>query len=181
MKQDKKKRRAGKAKAKAKAAALPPAEEEKDETVEETEKGEAKMVGKSDDKEPEEKHMEKDGKEKEDTGKEKKAIRPPSEKLTSWAFDKLTEAKGDDATWFHVKKLFEGVTLEERACLEKWIYWALSMYWNTHRVGVLQKQTGGGSKHVLSFGGGHCKHIGIPFVASQLFVCCLIALTSTFN
>ena len=54
-----------------------------------------------------------------------------------------------------------------------------SMYWTTRRVGVLQKQTLGGTKHVLSFGGGHCKHIGIPFVASELFVRNLIALRST--
>ena len=108
-----------------------------------------------------------------------RSIRPPSEKLKKWAIDTLTEAKGDPASWFHAVKLFEGVKLAEKSCSAKWTYWQNSMYWTTRRVGVLQRKTGGGLKHVLSFGGGHCKHIGIPFVATQLFVRNLIVLRST--
>lgn len=166
IKQPKKRARAAaKPKPKAKAAASTA----KVEDMKEAEEGKCTVEGETG-----------EGGESNDKGEEEtKSMRDPSEKLKKWAFDTLTEAKGDPASWFHAQKLFEGVKQTEKSCLAKWTYWQNSMYWTTRRVGVLQKQTRGGTKHVLSFGGGHCKHIGIPFVASELFVRNLIALRST--
>ena len=166
IKQPKKRTRAAaKPKPKAKAAASTA----KVEDMKEAEEGKCTVEGETG-----------EGGESNDKGeKETKSMRAPSEKLKKWAFDTLTAAKGDPASWFHAQKLFEGVKQTEKSCLAKWTYWQNSMYWTTRRVGVLQKQTLGGTKHVLSFGGGHCKHIGIPFVAAELFVRNLIALRST--
>lgn len=101
-----------------------------------------------------------------------KTKRPPTKNQVDWAKKELTDAKtSDPAQWDHALKLFEAVKAPEKSCVEKYMYWNLSMYWTTRRVGLLQKQCGsGGPKHVLSFGGGHCSHIGIPFEACRLFV-----------
>ena len=111
--------------------------------------------------------------------KDDKGKRPPTKKQMDWAKQELTDAKtSDPAQWDHALKLFEAVKVQEKSCVEKYMYWSLSMYWTTRRVGLLQKQCGGGPKHVLSFGGGHCTHIGIPFEACRLFVRFSIALTA---
>ena len=103
--------------------------------------------------------------------KNEKTKRPPTKNQVDWAKKELTDAKtSDPAQWDHALKLFEAVKVPERSCVEKYMYWSLSMYWTTRRVGLLQKQCGGAPKHVLSFGGGHCSHIGIPFEAARLYV-----------
>lgn len=103
--------------------------------------------------------------------KNEKTKRPPTKNQVDWAKKELTDAKtSDQAQWDHALKLFEAVKVPERSCVEKYMYWSLSMYWTTRRVGLLQKQCGGAPKHVLSFGGGHCSHIGIPFEAARLYV-----------
>ena len=102
--------------------------------------------------------------------KASKAPRPPTENQKTWALDFLANAKNDPASWDHVTKLFESTKIPERSHGKKGVYWTYSMYWLTRRVGLLQKQCGGGSKHILSFGGGQCVHIGIPYVASLLYV-----------
>ena len=144
IRQDRKKpKRAAKSKAKAKAkskAALP--------TEEEPRSGEGKG----------------------EEVKEPSGPRQPSNRVTQWAMTKLAEAKQDSPAWHHVCKLFEGTNVPERSCGDKLMYFSFSMYWLTRRVGLLQKQPMGGNKHLLSFGGGHCIHIGIPYVASRLYV-----------
>ena len=113
-----------------------------------------------------------EGMEMEEAKKEKKP-RALSKKQETWALTFLQDAKNDEedpATWEHALKMFDATKCEERNCVPKMTYWAFSMYWGARRVGLLQKVCGGGSKHVLSFGGGHCKHIAIPTEATRLFV-----------
>ena len=180
VKQDRKRSKQAAVKSKAKAEARPgrsnqnpksPAKE-----VEKTSKHEKKVdkKGKDTDKEG--------GKDGEQEGdKEIKPVRPPSQKLIKWAHDHLAEAKQDSSAWFFVIKLFEGTKVAERSCDTK-IFgnFSFSMYWRTRRVGLLQKQVGGGSKHLMSYGGGICQHIGIPYTACRLVVRILIVSRSTY-
>lgn len=114
--------------------------------------------------------VKKDEKEDQEEPKETKEPRPPSKKQVDEAKLALVEAKADPATWAHVEKLFAATESPERACAKKYHFWLTSMYWGTRRVGLLQKKAGQKSINVLSFGGGFCKHIGIPAEACQLFV-----------
>ena len=129
-----------------------------------------------------EKKGDKNGKDTDKEGdKEIKPVRPPSQKLQKWAHEHLVEAKQDSSAWFFVIKLFEGTKVAERSCDTKMMtHFNFSMYWRTRRVGLLQKQDGGGSKHLMSYGGGHCQHIGIPYMACRLVVRILIVLGSTY-
>ncbi len=133
-------------------------------------KGDSKDAKKQDAQEAGGKQKEEDAKEKEDNEKKNKNKQPPTKAQQDQAMQELTEAKADPAVWEHVLKLFEATHTPERDHAGRLTYWALSMYWNTHRVGLLQKHAGRASTHVLSMGGGHCKHIGIPAAACRLFV-----------
>ena len=119
----------------------------------------------------------KSGEEKGGEVKEPTGPRAPSDRAKQWAMAKLVEAKQDPPAWLHVCKLFEGTKIPERSSGDKLMYFSFSMYWRTRRVGLLQKQPTGGNKHLLSFGGGHCIHIGIPYVASRLYVGYSVAST----
>lgn len=124
-------------------------------------------------KQEEEDAKEKDAKEndpKEKEGEKKSKKKSPTKAQQDQAKQELTEAKSDPAVWEHVLKLFEATHTPERDHAGRFTYWTFSMYWNTYRVGLLQKHAGRASTHVLSIGGGHCKHIGIPAAACRLIV-----------
>ena len=108
--------------------------------------------------------------EKEEVDKEKKQPRPPSKSQVDVAKHEMMEYKDDPASWAHVERLYEATKISERECTPKSMYWSYSMYWGTHRVGLLQKQTSGKNTHVTSLGGGHCIHIGIPTEACKMVV-----------
>ena len=161
IKQPKKRARAAaKPKPKAKAAASTA----KVEDMKEAEEGKCTVEGETG-----------EGGESNDKGEEEtKSMRDPSEKLKKWAFDTLTAAKGDPASWFHAQKLFEGVKQTEKSCLAKWTYWQNSMYWTTRRVGVLQKQTLGGNKT--------CAELWWwPLQAYRYSICCSGVIRSQLN
>lgn len=100
---------------------------------------------------------------------EPKPSKPPSKNLISKARHILQD-NSDPAGWHHVTKMLENTKGNERDIDDKSMYWQYSMYWGTRRVGLLQKKAGEKAAHVLSFGGGHCKHIGIPMEACRMYV-----------
>ena len=102
--------------------------------------------------------------------KEPSDPKPPTSAQIEAAMKTLREAKSDAAAWFHVIKLFKAIEGKERDCVVKYQYWSFSMYWQHRRMGLLQKDVGSGATHVASWGGTFCPHIGIPFVASELYV-----------
>ena len=101
-----------------------------------------------------------------------KPVKPPTSHQVSFAKSTLEDALSDPPTLAHVEKLFAATTVAEREMsLDKQIYWGYSLYYNTRRVGLLQlKGSAKRKSHVMSFGGGCCKHIGIPLEASRLMV-----------
>ena len=112
----------------------------------------------------------------EDTKPTKAAPKPPGEAARKSAMKALMEAKADDAAWHHVLRLFKAMEAPEvtrenqHETLEKRQHWSLSMYWDSKRIGLLQKRPSGkGAAHVLSFGGGHCLHIGLPLEAIRMY------------
>ncbi|CAK9032793.1 unnamed protein product [Durusdinium trenchii] len=68
----------------------------------------------------------------------------PSERAIKGALKHLAEAKEDPASWLHVIKLWDVmdnmVHTKENPNLPKMQYWSYSMYWQSGRVGLLQKR-----------------------------------------
>lgn len=102
----------------------------------------------------------------------------PSERAIKGALKHLAEAKEDPASWLHVIKLWDVmdnmVHTKENPNLPKMQYWSYSMYWQSGRVGLLQKRVGEGSVHVCSFGGATCTKISLPLKAAFMWVGALI-------
>lgn len=66
----------------------------------------------------------------------------PSDRMHKRAMDTLIEAKKDAASWFHALRLWKaanGKIHKGNQAMKKFDHWALSMYWLTCRVGLLQK------------------------------------------
>lgn len=106
-------------------------------------------------------------------GGDQKVVKLPSKAHIDSAMAELKDAKSDDASWEHVCKLFAATKNDPKKCKHVFQYWTYSMYWHSKRVGLLQKGTATGTRHILSFGGTFCPHIGIPAEACRLYVCSL--------
>ena len=166
IKQTPKRRRA--AKGKAKAAAKTKGKKDGEEASSSKGSGPSEIAqGEKKEEKTEEKQEKGDG-----GGGEVKKNRTISDTQKTWAMDYLTDMKKtDEAGWEHVEKLFSATKVAERLSVSKFAFFTLSMYWSTRRVGLLQRKPEGGTcRHVLSFGGGACTHIGIPTEACRLYV-----------
>ena len=101
-------------------------------------------------------------------GKERKVSKAAREA----ALKCLKDAKTDQASWFHVEKLFTALKAKKpktKHDVPKFDHWGLSMYWSSSRVGLLQKQQTR-FQHILSFGGVYCKNIAMPVLAATMYV-----------
>lgn len=103
---------------------------------------------------------------------DKQEIKPktPSQSQIKDAVEDLKDAKTDSELWGFVNVMFQATEKDPQACKDTFNNWSYSMYWNSKRVGLLQKGSGGRNSHVLSFGGTFCPHIGIPAAACKIYV-----------
>lgn len=98
--------------------------------------------------------------------------RKPSERAYKKAMDYLIQARKDSAHWFHALRLWkaiDGTITKATPNMKKFDHWSFSMYWGTFRCGLLQKQE---KKwvHIVSYGGGFCRDIGLPLEATYMYV-----------
>ena len=104
-------------------------------------------------------------------GKMEPAQRLPGQRIQKPALKLLKESKADPAAWFHVQELHKALKfhkLTDKKEVPKYDFWSLSMYWQTKRVGLLQKQESG-FVHVTSFGCTWCKNIAMCAHAARMF------------
>ncbi|CAK9065650.1 unnamed protein product [Durusdinium trenchii] len=96
----------------------------------------------------------------------------PGKTLVKFCTNHLMDAHKHEASWDHALKLFEAAQTVIKKGDDygpQFSHWSLSLYYDTGRVGLLQKRVKK-QVHVLSFGGAFCNGVSIPLEAVRLFV-----------